>query len=256
MLPNVRAGSWKVGSKKDQKSHPKGNRKLHTLHDRTYKIRATEFDTKYNCFCVIGPFSDFVVGKKLFEFINSKSELWWHFVEVGEALLAGKPRPAPESRSLSVAWPPFAKNLAAVLEKLEEDQFLILSVKRSNQCVQFAAQGAFGMRVETTSNSYLAELDQLNSQQVAALINAGWHEPTGTPESSTPQLDPDGSPNFFKEFSPPVSFGIVANLAVHTLAEILRVPHPGLLEYKAFDAGGRLITLPELGLQRATKPAS
>lgn len=96
MLPIVRSGSWKVESKKDQKSNPKGNHKLQTLHDRTYKIRASGFDTKYNCFRVIGPFSDFVVSKKLFDLINSKQELWWHFVEVGEAIRAGKPRPVPK----------------------------------------------------------------------------------------------------------------------------------------------------------------
>ena len=55
-------------------------------------------------------------------------------------------------KTLSVDWPPFAKTLASVLAKLEEDQFLIVPVKQSNQYVQFAAQGSFGMRTETTSN--------------------------------------------------------------------------------------------------------
>ena len=96
ILPNVRSGSWKIESTKDLQSNPRANRKLHTRHARTYKIRATQLDTKYNCFCVIGPFADFVVCKKLFDFIDSKSELWWHFVEVGEAIRAGKPRPVPK----------------------------------------------------------------------------------------------------------------------------------------------------------------
>ena len=64
--------------------------------------------------------------------------------------LGGKRAP---SSYVSVAWPPFAQKLAATLEKLQEDQYLILSVKRSNRYVQFAVQGSFGIRVETTSNS-------------------------------------------------------------------------------------------------------
>lgn len=160
----------------------------------------------------------------------------------------------PASTSyLSVAWPPFAQKLAAALEKLEEDQFLILSVKRSNRFIQFAAQGSFGMRVETTSNSYLAKPEQLNERQIASLIDAGWHDPTGTPPESTPEGDPDGSPNFFVEFSVPVSFEAVANLTVRTLAGILRVPYPGTLQYEAFDEHGKAIDLPGLGLKQAKR---
>ncbi|ODV42745.1 hypothetical protein AWV79_24300 [Cupriavidus sp. UYMMa02A] len=157
------------------------------------------------------------------------------------------------SRRVSIAWPPFARKLAGVLQKLEEDQYLILSVKRSNQYVQFAAQGSFGMRAETTSSSYLVEPEQLNARQIAALLDAGWHAPTGTPAESTPADDPDGSPNFFLDFSAPVSFDAVANLAVRTLAGILLVPHPGFLEYDAFGEDGEAIALPDLGLRRAVR---
>jgi hypothetical protein len=154
----------------------------------------------------------------------------------------------------SVAWPPFAQKLATILEKLEEDQFLILSVKHSNRFVQFAAQGSFGMRVETTSNNYLAKPEKLNDQQIATLVEAGWHVPTGSSSDSTPEDDPDGSPNFFVEYAAPVSFEEVANLTVHTLTKILRVPHPGNLQYAAFDEAGEAIELPELGLKQ-DKPA-
>lgn len=155
---------------------------------------------------------------------------------------------------LSVAWPPFALKLAATLEKLDEDQFLIISVKRSNWFVQFAAQGSFGMRVEAPSSSFLSVPEQLNERQIVSMLEAGWHSPTGSPTESTPELDPDGSPNFFAEFSTPVSFKGVANLAVRTLAEILRVPHPGFLEYKAFGEKGKAIALPELGLRIEKHP--
>ena len=170
--------------------------------------------------------------------------------------MATRPAENKETRSsnLSAAWHPFAKKLASVLKKLKEDQCLIVSVKRTNRFVQFAAQGAHGMRVETTSNSYLAKPHQLNERQIATLIDAGWQNPTGTPTDATPERDPDGSPNFFVDLSRPVSFKAVADLAVRTLSEVLRVPHPGFMQYAAFNADMKAIALPELGLM-LEKPA-
>lgn len=153
----------------------------------------------------------------------------------------------------SSAWPMFARKLSAALRKLEEDQFLILSLKQSNQYIQFAAQGSFGMRAETTSNSYLPESRQLTEQQITSLTEAGWHPPSGAPADATPDKQPDGSPNFFIDFPVPKTFRAVAKTAVTTLAEILRVPHPGFLEYELFDADGNAFALPELGLKRATR---
>lgn len=169
-------------------------------------------------------------------------------------------KPATQShdsapRRISVAWPAFTERLAPVLAMLAEDQFLVISVKGSNRFVQFAAQGSFGMRAETTSNSYLAESEQLDAGQIAALIQAGWSAPTGGPKASTPELDPDGSPNFFIEFPDPVPFGDVAKLSVHTLAEVLRVPHPGFLEYEVGNVDGTPLELPALGLKRAVRDA-
>ncbi|PIW09503.1 MAG: hypothetical protein COW39_04670, partial [Comamonadaceae bacterium CG17_big_fil_post_rev_8_21_14_2_50_60_13] len=96
-----------------------------------------------------------------------------------------------------MAWPPFEQKLAAVLARLEEDQYLVISVKGTNRYVQFAGQGSFGMRVETTSNNYLSKPDQLDAEQVAALQQADWNDPTSDPDASAPENDPDGSPNFF-----------------------------------------------------------
>lgn len=163
-------------------------------------------------------------------------------------------KPLKPTTRISVAWTPFAHKLATTLETLEEDQFLILSVKHSNRFIQFAAQGSFGIRIETTSNSYLTKPEQLNKEQIATLIDIGWESPTGAPTESTPEDDPDGSPNFFAEFPAPVSFESVANLTVRTLSEILCVPHPGSLQYQAFDDEGQAIVLPVLGL-KITKPS-
>ncbi|WP_295407333.1 hypothetical protein [uncultured Thiocystis sp.] len=114
----------------------------------------------------------------------------------------------PQRRS--VAWPPFAQTLADVLGALEEDQFLVIAVKQSNRFVQFAAQGAFWLRAETKSNHYLARSEQLDARQIDALGAAGWHAPTGGPGESTPERDPDGSPNFYREFPVPVRFEEIA----------------------------------------------
>lgn len=157
---------------------------------------------------------------------------------------------------LSQAWQPFAQKLASVLGGLKEDQCLILSVKRSNRIIQFAVLGSYGIRMETTSNSYLPKPERLDQRRTASLVEAGWSAPTGTPLDSTPEKDPDGSPNFFVEFPAPVSFDAVAQLAVRTFAEILRVPHPGNLEYRAFDTGQDTdIPAPALGLNAAAPSA-
>lgn len=154
---------------------------------------------------------------------------------------------------LSLAWPPFAKKLASVLAILEEDQYLILSIKGSGRYIQFAAQGSHGLRAETTSNNYLPTQEQLDPSQIAALVEAGWAAPTCASEKASPVNDPDGSPNFYIDFACPVPYDVVANMAVQTLAKILQVPHPGFLQYQAFDDGnnrGEVVALPELGLKR------
>jgi hypothetical protein len=140
--------------------------------------------------------------------------------------MTATPQPNPKSR-VSVAWPPFEKALAAVLERLVEDQYLILLVKQTNRFIQFAAQGSFGIRVEATSNHYLSKQEKLDERQIAALIEAGWQAPTGKPNESTPENDPDGSSNFYAEFASPASFEAVARLTIRTLtASITAVSRP------------------------------
>jgi hypothetical protein len=121
--------------------------------------------------------------------------------------------------------------------------------------VQFAAQGKSGMRIETTSNSYLPKQEQLNEQQIAALIQTGWNAPTGNPDEATPELDPQGSPNYYADLPVPVPFKKLAKMTARTLSEILRVPHPGYLEYTAMKAKGEVIDLPELGLRPEKLPS-
>jgi hypothetical protein len=161
------------------------------------------------------------------------------------------------SRRFSAAWPQFTKQLSAVLKRLREDQFLVISEKRSHRFVQFAGQGSYGLRAEVVSNAYLSPEEQFDQDQLAALGRLGWQAPTGIPEqSSTPERDPDGSPNFFVDYPKPVPYSDVADMAVRTLAEVMLVPHPGMLEYNSFDRGGGALRWPKLGLRHESQAQS
>lgn len=149
------------------------------------------------------------------------------------------------------AWKLFERKLELLLANLNENSYLIISIKQSNQLIQFVAQGSYGTRVETISNHFLFEEEQLDSKQIASLIKIGWHSPTGTPEEATPEDDPDGSPNFFVDYPANTDFSEHAGLAVQTFAKILRVQHPRFLQIKAFDANGTKLNLKKLGLQVA-----
>ena len=156
---------------------------------------------------------------------------------------------------IASAWLPFAETLAQVLEGLQEDQYLIITAKRSNLYVQFAGQGAHGLRMETTSNHYLEKSEQLTQQQIDLLKSNGWQSPTKDPRSSSPEDDPEGSPNFFIDYPLPVAFKSVAALVVKTFDAILRITHPGYLEYEAFDSDDNSLAYPSLGLKRRTPSA-
>lgn len=163
---------------------------------------------------------------------------------------AQKERILTGEKILSSAWPAFEEKLAKVLQEMQEDEYLIISKKGEHSFVQFAAQGAaFGCRIETLSNFYRAENNQLSEAQITALLNMGWNPPTNDPESSTSENDPDGSPNYFLEFPVPLDVGGLTGLTVRTLTEILSVGHPAQLEYSAFDSDGNSILMPELGLK-------
>jgi hypothetical protein len=159
-----------------------------------------------------------------------------------------KNKPTPTSE-LPETWTTFAQKLAAVLAKLEEDDYLCLSVKGSDRYVRFFMEGEFGMRVETPSNVFLEEQEQLDDNQIANLVAADWCAPTVTLDDLIDDDESDGSPNFFLDLNSPVSFEAVAALTVRTLSEILGVPSPEQLEYYAYDEEDEPIEFPELGLQ-------
>lgn len=154
----------------------------------------------------------------------------------------------------SADWPAFAQRLASVLGSLQEDQYLVVSLKGTNRYVQFAAQGHWGLRAECVSNEYLSGRERLDERQLARLRELGWHDPTGSAPESTPERDPDGSPNHFVEWPPKTAVVGLADLAVTTLVDVLGVAHPGFLEYKAFDSQEQTLVFDELGLRRVAPP--
>ena len=152
------------------------------------------------------------------------------------------------SNGLSAVWVIFAQTLAAVLAKLKDDDYLCLTVQDSDRYVRFSFEYDFGMRVETSSNLFLDEDEQLTAQQIVSLIASGWTPPNWTPDD--PILDENEEcPNYFLDFDFPISFDAAASLAVFTFAEILGIANPQQLEYFAFDGEEEAIELPELGLK-------
>lgn len=156
-------------------------------------------------------------------------------------------------RRVSKDWTTFAHQLAQVLSRLEEDQFLILSAKRGNRYLQFSCQGSWGMRAEVTSNHFLKGDDRLARREMAWLRAHGWNAPTGTPKQATPDKDPDGSPNYYIDFPASVPISDIVSVAVDTLVHGLALPYPGVLSYESFDAAGGALEFQDLGLKSAPR---
>jgi len=167
-----------------------------------------------------------------------------------------------------VEWARLVTDLSLCLADLAEDDYLVLSHKRANYYVQFAAQGQFGMRAEAASNAYIVPEEALLApDDYVTMAELGWRIPTDAIQESRPQVldltghlpriltenpvpDPDGSPNFFVDASYPIDFGVLSELAVRTFREVYNVRHPLLLQYKAFNRNGIEIRFPTLRLKR------
>ena len=166
---------------------------------------------------------------------------------------AGAPdeRRAPD-RAASRSWLAFERALTHALAVLEDEQFLILERKRANALVQFAAQGAGGLRVEASPNASPRSDEDLGRRELRLLRKLGWHRPTrkaGPPRGV--EVSPDSSPNFFRNYQHPAPFAAIAALAVETVREVYGVAHRGELAYRAFDANGPDLLLPTLRLNRS-----
>ena len=156
---------------------------------------------------------------------------------------------APRQMCTAEAWKRFAYELANALHELEEDEWLVLSLKRRNRYVQFMNQGGAGYRAEAVSDFYLGEEEQLSKPDRSALLELGWDAPTNLPDEFGHR--PDGSPNYFLDLANPVPFAELALLAVNTLVHVYGAEHPNALEYSTGSEGNASIRLPNLGIRRA-----
>ena len=145
-------------------------------------------------------------------------------------------------------WRDFTKNLAACLGELAEDEYLIISRKRANQYVQFAGQGAYGIRAEAECNEYILPPELLlDERQYAGMQRLGWRRPTALPDEPCAL----GSPNFYTQVvATEVGLREMARRATQTFRTVYDIAHPGMLEYKAFHYERTSIRFPTLLIKR------
>jgi hypothetical protein len=149
-------------------------------------------------------------------------------------------------------WRRFERTLTDALSDLDDDEYLILSMRFGSRFVQFAGQGAEGMRVESVSNHYLDDEEALTGGEQDLLLAMGWHPPTYDPEAVV-KHPAEGSPNYFRELEAPVRFWSVAELAIRTLRLVHRIETPDQLEYQAFNRVGESIRFPSLRIWRTRR---
>ena len=147
-------------------------------------------------------------------------------------------------------WLTLQNRLAESLEVLEDGHHLVLTAKRDEVYVQFAAYGSHSLRAESVSNKYLPKEMKLGRSQSVSLRKLGWEPPSAVDRKGAPKRRNAGSPNFFRDFNDPVPFDEVAQLAVRTLVEVFGVRHPRSISYYAFERDRGDILLPTLGLKR------
>ncbi|AMW03732.1 TY-Chap domain-containing protein [Gemmatimonas phototrophica] len=145
-------------------------------------------------------------------------------------------------------WRDFTKNLAACIGALSEDEYLIIARKGANQYVQFAGQGAYGIRAEAAGNGYIEPPELLlDERQYARMQRLGWSRPTALPDEPCAL----GSPNFFTQMLPTeVGLRELARRTTQTFRTVYGVAHPGMLHYEAFHSQGTSIRFPTLLIKR------
>ncbi len=152
------------------------------------------------------------------------------------------------------AWGQFESALTSVLSDLEEDEFLVITHKASGSFVQFASQGAHGMRAEAVNNPNVSEPDATELTQAARshLLGLGWQAPTYIPVEGVPEPS-EGSPNYYFDAAVPVPHATLAAVAVESLRGVYLVRHPGELEYAAYHDDATSIRFPSLKLKRSAR---
>jgi len=151
-------------------------------------------------------------------------------------------------------WDELEARLASALERLRPETYLVLSVAGRPKVgtapyVQFLNFGPPGLRVEASSNRYLAPAHALTPEAEEQLGRLGWQWPLDEGEDDR---------NFHREWPNPAPWAEIASLAVRTLRDVFGVESPARLRYvhrgaPAFE--GRLARL-DLGIAAERSPRS
>lgn len=147
------------------------------------------------------------------------------------------------------AWQQFGAALAAALNDLDGDEFLVISAQDTECYIQFAGQEGGGMRAEAQSNTFIEKKFRLSKARQHLLLSMGWNKPTYVPSPDIPEPS-EGSCNYYVDAAAPVSFQNLATLGVNTLRQVYGVSLPGELTYAAFSHDGDSIRFPTLGIAR------
>ncbi len=149
-------------------------------------------------------------------------------------------------------WEEFEGRLAAALERMKPDTFLVLTVSAPGSggpgpYVQYANSGRRGFRAEASGNHFLAAPHALSPQAEEQLGELGWQwpEPAGADDR-----------NFHREWPNPAPWTEIAALTVHTLRDVFGVATPTNLRFvhRAFPGfEGRLPRL-DLGIAADRSP--
>ena len=136
-------------------------------------------------------------------------------------------------------WSTLTSELELVLDTFGHDQILILQRRGTGRYVQLFVNRPGSLHIEASSNNYLTPEYVLTEQNEASLRALGW-----TPPSQ------GRAPNYSTDLKGPRATAQAAALTVRTLSEVLGTGSPADLEYDAFEAKGRPMTLPPLKLER------
>jgi hypothetical protein len=164
-----------------------------------------------------------------------------------------KPAPPGDTGSRAkLTWADFETRLAAALERMALDQYLILSTRpagddESLYFVQFAQGGRAGFLAEAVSNRFLMGAAQLSPAQEDAMAALGWQFPDH--HATKPE-------NFSRQWPLPAPFPEAARLAIRTLRQVYGVGRPADLVYRRFTREGHDFAEPGLGIdaERPTTP--
>lgn len=150
----------------------------------------------------------------------------------------------------SVTWDEFERRLAAALERMATDTFLVVTQPSAEggtgYYVQFArlagGEGVEpGLRAEAVGNEHLPAVTALTTGQVRRLGRLGWKRPTST----------DRARNFTRSWPVPLPYGEVARMAVVTLRDVYGIAEPARLRYVYRSFGRGDVGALDLGIDPA-----